>query len=158
MWPVTTYTPAVTTPATPRKKRTPPYWGRNIKRILEAKKLKVKDVAAGAGMSSSQFSNLTNDDRLDPAISQIDRMAKSLGVNLGIVFAPADPQEVSLDAARVNPAIDPAIVRRELTSVLLDALSAAVATLTRSDPRFGQQSADPPLEESSEGRGARRRG
>ena len=141
-----------------RQRRHPPLYGRNIDRLIRARGATVTAIAAQCGMGVTQLTNIKNDPRLNPSVKTLERVATALGVDLAILFAPADPQEVSLDAARLNPAIDPAVIRRELIAVLLDALSAAVSTLTRTDPRFSEQGASVDPEESSEGRGARRRG
>src|SRR4051812_31730045 len=65
------------------------YIGKNIKKIREAKGLSGKEVALSCKMDPAQYSRLEND-KGDPALSSLIKIAKALGVSMADLFAADD--------------------------------------------------------------------
>ena len=63
--------------------------GKNIKKIREAKGLSSKEVAISAGMDTSHYSRIEND-KTDPALSSLVKVAVALGVDIATLFTAAD--------------------------------------------------------------------
>lgn len=63
--------------------------GKNIKKIREAKGLASKEVALSCKMDSGHYSRIEND-KSDPALSSLVKIAKALGVSVAELFAADD--------------------------------------------------------------------
>lgn len=63
--------------------------GKNIRKIREAKGLSQKEVALTCKMDSGHYSRLEND-KSDPALSSLAKIAKALGVNVAELFTADD--------------------------------------------------------------------
>lgn len=59
--------------------------GKNIKTIREAKGLSSKEVALSASMDTSHYSRVEND-KSDPTLSTLVKIAKALGVDTAALF------------------------------------------------------------------------
>jgi transcriptional regulator with XRE-family HTH domain len=60
--------------------------GNNIKKIREAKGLSQKEVALSCKMDTGHYSRIEND-KSDPALSSLTKIAKALGVSLADLFS-----------------------------------------------------------------------
>ena len=60
--------------------------GSNIKKIREAKGLSGKEVALSCKMGPAQYSRIENN-KTDPALSSLTKIAKALGVSLADLFS-----------------------------------------------------------------------
>ncbi len=63
--------------------------GSNIKKIREAKGLAGKEVALSCKMGPAQYSRIENN-RTDPALSSLVKIAKALGVSVAELFSADD--------------------------------------------------------------------
>ena len=63
--------------------------GKNIKRIREAKGLSSKEIALSAGVDISHYSRLENN-KSDPSLSTLVKVAGALGVDIAALFTAAD--------------------------------------------------------------------
>lgn len=63
--------------------------GKNIKKVREAKGLSQKEVALTCKMDTGHYSRIEND-KSDPALSSLTKIAKALGVSVGELFTADD--------------------------------------------------------------------
>jgi len=63
--------------------------GDNIKKIREVKELSGKEVALSAGMDPAQYSRIENN-KTDPALSSLVKIAKALGVTVAELFTASE--------------------------------------------------------------------
>jgi transcriptional regulator with XRE-family HTH domain len=69
--------------------------GRKIRELRKSKSLSLKQVAAGAGVSPSLVSQIENN-RVDPSLSTLRKIALTIGVPVFALVAESGPEDASL--------------------------------------------------------------